>query len=382
LGALPLAGVRVLELSTYVTASLAGALLGDLGAEVIKVEAPGGGDPMRYWPDGYSAAYQAVNKSKRSIELDLKGPEDKAFFLRLVAESDVVVHNMRLAAAERLGVDAATLRAVKPSLVHCAITGFGSVGPRVGRPSYNQIGQSLSGLDSVLVDPEDPEAIGPALSDTATALMSAHGILAALYRRNTTGEGASIETNMLSSTLPLVASDLVRYLYTGEVDDRLQRARLSLACIARCADGKLLSVHLSTPQKFWLALLEVLGAPELADDPRFADHNHRVANYEAYRAAVVPRFLSRPRDEWLEELRAHDVPSAPVLAIDEVFADEQFRALDLEQREPGEQGRQIGYVASPWTIDGELLRGHRPPYFGEHSAAIRAELAASVEERS
>ncbi|HLY66293.1 MAG TPA: CaiB/BaiF CoA-transferase family protein, partial [Chloroflexota bacterium] len=213
----PLAGVHVLEVCGYITGPFAGQMLADYGAEVIKIEPPGEGDPFR-GPDLYRPAYIAQNRSKRSLTLNLKSERGREVFYKLMPQTDVVTQNMRPGVAERLGIGYEQLRELRPDLIYCSISGFGATGPYAHRPSYNEIGSGLSGLLSQLVDVKHPKPIGPGLSDTITGIYAAQGVLAALYARATTGQGQHVEVSQLEATLGLMTGPFAQFFADGRIE--------------------------------------------------------------------------------------------------------------------------------------------------------------------
>lgn len=375
--ALPLADVRVLELGTFVTGPYAAALLGDMGADVIKIEPPTG-DPMRRWSeDMYSPYFQAYNKSKRSIALDLRDPRDREVAHALIAESDVLIHNYRPGVADRLGVGVDRARELNPRLVYCRISGFGESGPYVERPSYNQVVQSLSGLDSLIVGEARPTPVGPNFGDTMTGIYASHAVLAALVKRERTGEGAVVDVTMLGSMLAFLAADVQDYLATGIVPRSGSRPALSQSYMVTAGDDLPITIHLSSPDKFWTGLLAALDRPELADDPRFRTWADRTAHYAALREDLQAAFVRHPRAEWLRRLEEHDVPAAPVNDIAEALADTQVAHMEAVVEVPGAGFRRC-IVASPARVDNAPMLGSPAPQLAEHADAIRAELGFDV----
>ncbi len=370
-----LRGVRVLEQGTFITGPCAGMMLADLGADVIKVESPEG-DPYRAYQGGqYSAHFQAYNRNKRSLCLDLKLPEDKRLFDRLVAEADVYIQNFRPGTAERLGASPAELQRMNPRLIYCSISGFGSSGPYVHRPSYDSVAQALSGFLSVVVDPERPRFLGPALADAITGIYAAYGVLGALFERTRTGRGHLVEVSMLEAMTHFAVEPFAAFFALGAIPTSGDRPRLAQAHILHTADGGLLAIHLSSLEKFWTGLVEALCDPALAADPRFATRLLRVDNYEALGAELDRRFRTRTSAEWAERLRASDVPFAPINSVDEVVRDPQVRHLGLVVPvDPPHTAREA--VRPAVQFDGRRAASVRPaPLRGEHDAAIRAAAA-------
>ena len=281
----PLAGVRVVELASYVTGPYAAALLADMGADVVKVEERTEGDPLRNWAKGgYSAVFRSVNRGKRSIGLDVRTPAGREVLLALIDRADVFVENARPGVAERLGCGYETVSARNPRLVYCSVSGFGAHGPYRDRPGYDTVGQAMSGLLGLLTDFEDPRPMGVSLSDHVTGVFACYGILAALVGRAADGQGRHVETSLLRATTAFVAENAARYLDDGEVPTRATRAHIAQAYAFVAGDGLPFVVHLSSPQKFWASLTRAIERPELFDDPRFADRNRRVTHYDELHA--------------------------------------------------------------------------------------------------
>jgi crotonobetainyl-CoA:carnitine CoA-transferase CaiB-like acyl-CoA transferase len=368
-------GVRIVEQGTFITGPCTGMMLADLGADVIKVESPAG-DPYRSYQGGqFSPHFQAYNRNKRSIALDLNQPADLAVFERLVADADVYIQNFRPGTAERLGAGTGRLRELNPRLVYCSITGFGSSGPYVDRPSYDSVAQALSGFLSVVVDPDQPRFMGPALADAITGIYAAYGVLGALVERGRTGVGRLVEISMLEAMSHFAIEPFAAFFALGEVPRSSDRPRLAQAYILRTGDGGLIAIHLSSLEKFWLGLTRALGAPELAGDDRFATRQARIDNYEALGAALDALFARFPTAHWVERLGENDVPFAPIHRIDQVVSDPQVRHLDLIV--PVESAHGGARAVRPAVqFDGHRAAAVRSaPLLDEHGAAIRRAMA-------
>ena len=378
----PLDGVKVLELTTMITGPLAGQLLADLGASVVKVENREGGDPFRNHHGGlYGGHFLSYNRNKRSLTLDLRSDRGKEIFLDLVARSDVLIDNFRPGVLDRLGLAYAALSARNPRLIHASITGFGADGPYRDRPSYDAVAQALSGVLGQFVDPEDPQPAGPTLSDNITGFYAAYAVLGALYERERTHKGCRIETSMLEATIAFAPDAFINSQRHGMKVGPLSRVSASQSYAFRCLDGKLIAIHLSSPQKFWDGLLEALERPDLATHPDFAQRPKRIENYRRLKPELAKTFATRPRAEWLVRLEAADVPHAPVYDVDEVQADPQVRHLGTfySARHPTE-GDVLG-VQPPVRFDGERPGAMTaPPLVGEQSAEILTELGRSAEQ--
>jgi crotonobetainyl-CoA:carnitine CoA-transferase CaiB-like acyl-CoA transferase len=373
-----LAGIRVLEQGTFITGPCAGMMLADLGADVIKVESPEG-DPYRAYQNGqYSPHFQAYNRNKRSLALNLKNAPDHKLFEGLVREADVFIQNFRPGTAERLGIGVARLQELNPRLVYCSISGFGSSGPYTERPSYDSVAQALSGFLSVVVDYRRPQFLGPALADAITGMYAAQAILGALIERGRTGRGRLVEISMLEAMTHFAVEPFAAYFALGEIPTSADRPRLAQAYILRTADQRLIAIHLSSLEKFWVGLVAALEAPELASDPRFDTRLGRIAEYEALRVELDARFSRHPLSHWVERLQKSDVPHAPINRIDEVVDDPQVEHLGIVV--PIESPHGATHAVRPAAqFDGQRAQSVRAaPLLDEHGAAIRAELAQGM----
>jgi crotonobetainyl-CoA:carnitine CoA-transferase CaiB-like acyl-CoA transferase len=370
-----LSGVRIVEQGTFITGPCTGMMLADLGADVIKIESPGG-DPYRAYQSGlFSPHFQAYNRNKRSLALDLRSAPDGQLFRKLINEADVYIQNFRPGAAERLGAGAQQLQELNPRLVYCSISGFGADGPLSDRPVYDSVAQALSGFLSVVVDPERPRFLGPALADAITGIYAAYGVLGALFERSRTGRGRIVEVSMLEAMAHFAVEPFAAFFALGQVPRSSDRPRLAQAYILHTSDAALLAIHLSSLEKFWDGLVAALGVPELKQDPRFATRLARIDNHEALNAALDAVFSKQPMQHWVDRLSQHDVPFAPVNRIDEVVENPQVRHLDLIVPVQNAHGGKRA-VRPAVQFDGERAGEVRTaPLLDEHGAAIRAALA-------
>jgi crotonobetainyl-CoA:carnitine CoA-transferase CaiB-like acyl-CoA transferase len=368
-----LRGVRVLEMGTFITGPAAGMLLADLGADVIKIEHPAG-DPFRAFKGGlYSPHFQTYNRNKKSITLNTKEPADLAELDRLVADSDIFIQNFRPGVADRLGVDAGRLRAINPRLIYCAISGFGPSGPDRDRPAFDTVAQAASGFLRLLVNPEHPRVVGPAIADSITGFYAAYGILGALHERHSTGKGRVVEVSMLEAMCHFNLDDFTHYFSEGEIMGPYSRPNVSQSYVFECGDGGWIALHMSSPAKFWEALAEAVDRPDMLSLPEFADRNARIGNYDNVVAFLAPIFKTRSKEEWRIRLLEHEVPSSPVYASDEVLRSAQVRHLQMEVEADHPQMGPFRTIRSPVSFDGERsLEIVPPPVLGEHDEQILA----------
>ena len=370
-------GVRIVEQGTFITGPCAGMMLGDLGADVIKVESTGSGDPYRSFRNGfYSAHFQAYNRNKRGISLDMKRDADRDVFYDLIRQADVYVQNFRPGAVARLGADAQTLQSINPRLVYCSISGFGPDGPYAKRPVYDSVAQATSGFLGVAIDPDEPRFIGPALADAITGIYASLGIAGALVERSRTGKGRLIEISMLEAMMHFSVEPFTGYFALGEIPKGTDRPRLAQAFIVRCRDGRLFAFHLSSLDKFWDALIEATGAGQLADDPRFAVRQSRINNYRELSEALGVIFSAHDRDHWVARFAGFDVPFGPVNSIPEAIGDPQVAHLGMIVPVEGRSEGARHSVRPAFTFDGERATGvDAAPMIDEDGQAIREALA-------
>ncbi|MFI5267442.1 MAG: CaiB/BaiF CoA transferase family protein [Chloroflexota bacterium] len=368
----PLSGIRVVELASYITGPFAGQMLADLGAEVIKIEPPKVGDPFRT-ATGYAPQFTGHNHGKRSLTLDLKAPGAVEVFDRLIATADVLVENFRPGVAERLGIGYERVRELNPRIIYCSISGFGDDGPYVDRPSYNEIGHALSGLWSQTVSGDSLRPPGPAFSDPLTGVFALQCVLTALYVREHTGQGQRVGTSMLEATMGFMAEEYSSWFGRGHIVS--QRPKHSQAYGFWCSDRLPLGIHLSSPPKFWESLVRALGREDLLADPRCATMAQRIEHYDEIQQELAPIFATRPRDEWLERLRAADVPVAPIYTVDQALQDPQVRHLGLEQVVEHPQKGPVHWLRYPARFEATPTETPGPPpMLGEQTDEILQEL--------
>jgi crotonobetainyl-CoA:carnitine CoA-transferase CaiB-like acyl-CoA transferase len=375
----PLAGITVIELGQFIAGPYAGQLLAELGARVIKIERPGIGDPFRLYVTkpripGYGHNFLAFNRNKQSVALDLQQQEGREIFLRLAARADVVLENFRAGVLDRLGIGYQALHEANPRLVYCSISGFSEDGPYRERPSFDTVGQALSGMLYLFTDPADPRMRGPTIADQATAFQASNAVLAALVGRGVHGEGARIDISMLDAAVHFMPDAFTAYTESGIEMEPETRTSYSHSFVLRCADDKLLAIHVGGPDRLWEALLNAIDDPGLTSDPRFKLRHDRIANFAALVEALRPLFRGRPRPEWLRRLAVEDVACAEINTIPEAMRDPEIVHVGLFEQVPREGYGMMTLLRRVARINSARERGQTvPPLLGEHTAMVLRE---------
>jgi formyl-CoA transferase/CoA:oxalate CoA-transferase len=374
-------GVRVLDLSRMLAGPYGSMLLADQGAEVIKIEEPDGGDPMRamgppFLPDGESAYFLAINRNKKSVALDLTADAGRRVFHDLVAHADVVWENFRPGVMARLGCDYAALVALNPRLVMCSISAYGEDGPYRDWPAFDLALQAMGGAMSITGERDGPPVrMGLPMGDLAGGMFGAFAVAGALFRRARTGRGAHVDLSLLDCQVSLL-SYLAQYFWAdGEVPRPMGSAHASVVPYQALAtrDGHLIVAVFA--EKFWAAFCRAVERPAWAADPRFARNRDRVANRDALMPLVERVFLERTTADWLGRLHAAGVPAAPIQTVDRVLADPQVqhRRMVVEVDHP-RHGR-LPTLGTPIKVDGGLaLDVTAAPRLGQHTDGVLTEL--------
>ncbi len=382
----PLAGVRILDLTRVFSGPYCTMILAELGAEVTKVESPGMGDETREWPpfieEGRSGYFFALNRSKRSVAINLRDPRGQAALHRLAAQSDVVVENFTPGVTARLGGDYDTLKAVNPSLIYCSISGFGQTGPYRLRKAYDPVVQALGGVMGLTGHPDGPPAkVGVPTGDIAPAMYGVMAVIAALFWRERTGRGQFIDVGMLDCQVAWLTVQAAIYLGTGKVPHRMgteHPGRVPTAAFMT-SDGRW--VHIACNDSQWPTFCNVLGLPDMGGNPDYAKTRRRAE----LRHEIMPRLqaaiLKRTAREWDEVLNGAGIPCGIIYDMDEVFADPQVVAREMVQNFDFPGIGPVKGIRLPMRFD-DLETGikERPPLLGEHTRPVLAEAGYSDQE--
>jgi formyl-CoA transferase len=371
-----LEGIRVLELGNFISGPYGACLLSDMGAEVIKIENPQGGDPFRGWVlGGDQPNFWAYNRGKKSVTLNLQTPEGKEIFLGLAKTADVVLDNYRPGVMKKLGIDYETVSKMNDRVIYCSITGTGPTGPYVKRPAYDTVGQGLGGMLSLLMDAQNPRPIGPNYADSLSGMFACVGVLGALVARAQTGKGQRVNATMAGAILGFLIAPATDCLATGKIPGPYTRPMQSQTYAFSASDGLPFAIHLSSPQKFWEGLCKAVGRPEMIDDPRFNTRPNRRKNYLELNATFAEFFKEKPRAYWLEQLEANDVPHTPVYNLAEVFQDPQIKHMGLEIQIERKDKPAIRTVKFPIDYsDTKVPHPAAPPELGEHNTELLKSL--------
>jgi crotonobetainyl-CoA:carnitine CoA-transferase CaiB-like acyl-CoA transferase len=379
----PLEGITVVALEQAVAAPFATRQLADLGARVVKVERPGVGDFARAYDRtvrGQSSYFVWLNRGKESVELDIKDPADRGLLDRLVDAADVFVQNLVPGAAERLGLDAASLRARRPELIHCSISGYGPAGPYRDRKAYDLLMQCETGLVEVTGTPDEPVKVGTSVADIATGMYAYTGILTALYERERTGNGSTLDIAMLDALGEWMTQPTYYTVYGERAPARTGARHASIAPYGpyRAGDGATVYLGVQNDREWAVLCRDVLGRPELAGDPRFAHNPERVAHDDQITAILEAAFAGTTADRVVELLDGAGIACARMRTPAEFFAHPQLRARE-RWREVGTPGGPVRALVPPATVRGREPLMRDVPALGQHNDAIRAEFGPGAD---
>jgi crotonobetainyl-CoA:carnitine CoA-transferase CaiB-like acyl-CoA transferase len=385
----PLQGLRVFDITRVLAGPSCTQFLGDLGADVIKVERPGQGDDTRGWgppflkdEDGNdtteSAYFLSANRNKRSLTIDFTKPEGQALARRLIAECDIVIENFKVGSLAKYGLDYASLRSEFPSLIYCSITGFGQTGPYAERPGYDFLAQGMGGVMSITGETDGtPQKVGIAIADMICGMHGAIAILAALHHRTLTGEGQMIDLSLLDSQAASLSYMGMFYLVTGENPPRLGNAHPCIVpyTVVPTSDGHVIVAAGNDGQ--FARFCDFAGVPELAENEKFSTNQGRIVNRDELTALIVEITAKQPSKHWLEGLETVNVPCGPVNTVDEVFEDPQVKArgIDIAMNHPAAGPEPVHFMACPMAMSATPPSYRNPPpMLGQHTDEVLAEI--------
>lgn len=384
----PLSGLRVIEFGQIAAGPFAGMLLADLGADVVKVEKPDGGDGMREWPPffvndegvAYSSNFASLNRNKRSVTIDFKSGDERERLRQLCDRADVVIENFRPGVLRKYGFGYEALAETNPRLVYCSISGYGQEGPYAQRGAFDVTIQAISGLMSVTGEEQgDPVKCGVPVADFAAGLYAAYCIAAAVIRANECGKGTYIDCSMLGSVLGISALQTSEYYGNRTAPRRLGTAHPRNAPYQGFSGSDKPFVIAAGNDKLWREVCEAVGSPELADDPRFANQALRAKNQKALADILQQQFSRKTAAEWLEEFERRGVPCAPVNTYEDILNDPAVHEMGLIERLRLPNGMTTSTIKFPVKLsETELAVYRQPPRQGEHSDEVFEEWLASA----
>ena len=373
----PLEGTRILDVSRVLTGPFCTMILGDLGAEVIKIETPSGGDDTRQWGPpfiaGESAYFLSINRNKKSLTLDLKSEEGRRVFYDLATRCDVMIENFRPGVTEKLQIDYSTISKKNPKLIYCSITSFGPDGPYKDWPAYDIVIQGMGGLMGITGEPDRPPVrIGVAISDLGAGMYAAIAILAAMASRQRTGRGQLVDVSLLDSTVSLMTYMAANFFATGQSPRRMGSAHPTIVpyqCF-KTKDGEFITVAIGN-DKLFRNFSEAIGSKNLADDPKFSSNAQRIANRDELVTLLEQLFQQKTREEWLHILTEAKLPVGPVYSIAEIFSDPQIQHSKMQVKITHSKAGEIGQIGVPMKFS-ETRTEIRdpPPLLGQHTDEI------------
>ncbi|MFD1609717.1 CaiB/BaiF CoA transferase family protein [Oceanobacillus luteolus] len=372
-----LSHIKILDLSRVLAGPYCTMILGDLGAEVLKVEAPGGSDDTRKWGPPFqnevSAYYLSANRNKKSITVDLKTDEGIAFIKELVKESDVIINNFKTGTMKKFGLDYNTLANINPGLVYCSITGFGETGPYKNMPGYDFIIQAMSGLMSITGDENSgPQKLGVAITDVLTGLYACIGIQAALHERTQSGKGQKLDISLYDSAVSSLVNIGSSYLMSGQIPQALGNRHANIVPYQtfKTADGEIVIAVGNDNQ--YKALCNILGRTELAIDERYATNPERVKHRQQLVPILQEAFLENTSAYWLKKCSEHNIPSGPIQNVEEVVHDPQLQAREMFISMDHSTAGRVNMIGSPLKLARTpVTYRHPPPEAGEHNEEVK-----------
>jgi formyl-CoA transferase len=379
----PLAGIKVIEVGQALAGPLAGAILADMGADVIKVEKPDGGDDARMWGppfvDDSSMMFHSTNRNKRSVTVDIKNAAEVDRLKRLAREADVLIQNLRPGVAEDMGIGAAAMQAVNPRLIYCSIGAFGNKGPMRDAPGFDPLAQAYGAVMTLTGRPEDPPTFcAPAINDVSTGMWSVIGILAALQERQRTGRGCVIDTSLFESAVSWVGGPLNNYHLSGNEPKRFGGASATLVPYQTfdTADDPICIA--AGNNRLFVKCAQAMGHPEWATDPRFKSGPDRNAHRAELIALIEPVLRTKTREYWVARFTGAGVPNSPVNSIPDLSKSEQLAAMDILRTLPGCNAKIVGL---PIQFNGQRPHPYRDsPKVGEHNEEVFGALKADAAE--
>ena len=384
----PLSDVTVLDLSRILAGPYCSMMLGDLGADVIKVERPGVGDDTRSWgpPEagGEAAYYLCTNRNKRSLTVDMKAPEGREILLKLAEQSDILIENFKVGTLEKIGLGFEDLKKINPGIIYCSVTGFGQTGPYKDKPGYDFVIQGMGGIMSITGDPDGPPMkVGVAIVDITAGLFACSSILAALRHREKTGKGQYIDISLLDAMVSWLANVGSNYLVTGKKPVRFGNAHPNITPYEpyNTKDGVHITLAVGNDRQFQ-TFCKLAGIEEVAEDQRFATNAQRVHHRKELAPILEKIMLERTSEEWLRELDNLKIPCGPINTLDKVFSDPHVQAREMLAEIPHPTADTLKMVASPMKLTDtpcEITR--HPPLLGEHTAEVLQEKLAYSSEK-
>ena len=393
----PLTHIKVLDLSRVLAGPWAGQVLADLGATVIKVERPGVGDDTRVWGPPFLKAengeqtkeacyFLAANRGKQSVTIDISTPEGQELVRKLAAQADIVLENYKVGTLIRYGLGYEDLKAVNPAIIYCSVTGFGQDGPLAELPAYDFMIQAMGGLMSVTGERDGqpgggPQKVGMPIMDLMTGMWAAVGVLAALARRNETGEGEYIDLAMLDVMVATIANQGMNYLVSGKTPQRMgnKHPNIQPQDVFQCTDGQMVLAVGNDGQ--FASFCQAMNRPDLASDPRFTTNSSRVVNLAALMEILVQEIGQRSRAECIDALRLHGVPCGPINTIPEVLADPQIIHREMLRYLPHPTAGKVPQIVSPLRLkQNPLAFNDAPPLLGADTQAVLKEIGVTPEQ--